>query len=612
AEKDVILSELQAGEDNPAHKLFEDLQTATLQHSVYGHPIIGYEPTIRAVRAEDLRAYRDTWYQPQNMGLLVVGDIEPEYVYAYVKQLFGGLKNTDPLKMVEPIDLQKCMAEKQVDVRYGPWKKVYLGLAFPAPALSDLSSIDLDVLCYLLTGDETAKFNKSYRYDTQLVDSIDVSNMNLARGGMLSIDVVLDAKNVARFWPALLKDLGGLSAAEFSKESVERAVFNIEMAMDRASETLTGLARWKSTVLFSLGGSFGEKNLRARLKNISPETLDAAIAKWFDPKKAIVRVLAPTGTTLPDLAGQLKWGNGQKQEEKIAEYVTQSEIIALENGCSLRLLPDTHAPYLSLAMIRSGGNSLLTANEQGLAQLTANLLSDGAGSFDAQALERYLTSRGMSLQCAAGKQVFSLQMDGPSKYQQDLLSILDLIINEPRFTEQDFLREKHVQTQALLARQDQPLSYLFAKLGPMLYANHPYGFDNLGTEETLKSLSLQNVRDFWQAQRSEPWVLTVAGSFQKDSVLAVAQKLAKESGAKKVVLQKPILGQEKKLLINLPGRNQAHLLKIFPTVPFTHSDAPALLLLSSVLSGQSGLLFCSMRDVEGLGYTVTAFPRLLP
>lgn len=64
--------------------------------------------------------------------------------------------------------------------------------------------------------------------------------------------------------------------------------------------------------------------------------------------------------------------------------------------------------------------------------------------------------------------------------------------------------------------------------------------------------------------------------------------------------------------IHAPGRNQAYLLQVFPTVPQDHPDAPALMLLDAVLSGQSGLLFSKMRDEQGLGYTVTSFYQSLP
>ena len=50
----------------------------------------------------------------------------------------------------------------------------------------------------------------------------------------------------------------------------------------------------------------------------------------------------------------------------------------------------------------------------------------------------------------------------------------------------------------------------------------------------------------------------------------------------------------------------------YRAVPRHHEDAPALMLLQALLSGQSGLLFNDMRDEQGLGYTVTALYRAMP
>jgi hypothetical protein len=103
----------------------------------------------------------------------------------------------------------------------------------------------------------------------------------------------------------------------------------------------------------------------------------------------------------------------------------------------------------------------------------------------------------------------------------------------------------------------------------------------------------------------------VAGDFDREKVLAFARSLPVPT-APAVDVPQPTWGADKRLPLSLPGRQQAHLLLAFHAVPLDHPDAPALMLLESVLSGQSGLLFNKLRDEQGLGYTVTAFYRSLP
>ncbi|MBQ7456514.1 MAG: insulinase family protein [Desulfovibrio sp.] len=613
-EKDVIVSELQGGDDSPQHKLFEELQKATLANTPYGHPIIGSEKTIRAVTRESLVAYRDYWYQPQNMALLVAGDIDPDQVLSYAKTLFTDVKNTHVEDALPEVVLGNAKTER-VAVLDGPWKKVYLGFAFPAPALTDLRSVDLDVLSYLLGGDATSYFYRKYKYEKELVDSITVNNMSLARAGLLSIHVQLDVDKVAPFLTAFTKDLATLHAGLFSKDELARAVFNLEDSLNKAGETLSGLAAWKGTVAFQLGGSIGEQNIRDRLAGMNADRIAQSLKTWFDPNHLRLRVLAPKGAKLPDCAGILQstWPATQKAQTGKPQYMEgAAERVDLPNNCVLLLRPDTHTPYMALSLTRFGGNALLDAKHQGLAHLTAALLSDGVGSMDAQAFEAYLAARAITMDASASRQLFTLALEGPSRFEKDMYSLLTLTLVSPRFEEREIAREITTMRALLRQREDHPMRYLFSKINPMLYPNHPYGYDELGSEALLATYTQKQVKEYWAKQTQQPWVLSCVGSFSREAIIDFAKTLASRLTQAKPSLPEPHFGTQSQLALPLPGRAQAHLVKIFPSVGLGHPDTPALMVLANILSGQSGVLFTNMRDKEGLGYTVTAFQRSLP
>lgn len=621
AEKDVVISELQRGEDSPQRKLYENLQTAALRNTPYGRPIIGYADTIRAITAGDLRAYVDRWYQPDNMMLLVAGDIEPEAVLAHAQTLFGGLRNSSDLAVPRPLDLAAAPGGARVEVARGPWNKVYLGIAFPAPGLRDLRSVDLDVLCYLLGGDGTSALYRKYKYERRMVDSISVDNMSLARAGLLTITAQLDADKVETFWNELTLDLSRLSAKQFTPEAVARAKFNLEDGMDRAGETLNGLAAWKGTIQFDLGGEQAERNLRFTQRNVDSAQLQGAIDHWFAPARARVRVLAPEGAA-PDLASRLEttlranWnavpGDGTMPAPSQGGNTAARETVELGNGRTLILIPDATVPYMSLDLLFTGGNALLSPQQQGLADLTARLLSDGCADLDAQGVERWLAERAASAGASAGLQSFGIALTGPSRFNADYFAFLRDMLARPRFERRELAREVENMQSAIRQRVDRPLAYMFARVSPFLFpGGQPYGYDSLGTPELLAGYDEAAVRAFWKRQSAQPWVLSVAGTFDREAVIAFARSLP-APGEAPVAVPAPHWNADKRLALTLTGRNQAHLLQIFPTVPLTHPDAPALLLLQSVLSGQSGLLFTRLRDEQGLGYTVTAFNRNMP
>lgn len=617
AEKDVIISELKGGDDTPTRRLFEDLQVAGLAHTVYGRPIIGFEKTIRAVTADDLRAYIRTWYQPQNMMLLVAGDIDPKAVLAHAEELFGDLKNDAALPEPAPVQLEGAAGGPRVEVTYGPWNKVYLGIALPAPALGDQRSIDLDVLAYALGGDGTSQFYRKYRYEKQLVDSISVGNMSLDRAGLFYMVAQLDADKVEPFWQEFTRDLAALDAGKIAPDVIERARFNYEDGMDRAGETLDGLTSWKATVQFELGGPQGEANVRHALAAVDSARLRQAQDLWLRPDRVRVRVLAPEKAQLPDLDAilQRNWPAPAAERQKAAaaeEKAGKREIVDLGQGRTVILQPDRTIPYVSLEILRPGGNALLKPADQGLAQLTAATLTDGCGTRDLDAMERFVAERAASLSASAGVQSFTVSLTGPARFNADYFALLGDLLHKPTFAEKDVRRQADTLKAALVRRQDNPMSFMGSKVNGFLFpGGQPYGFDGLGTAENQDRFGPKDVQAFWKQQNAQPWILSVAGDFDREKVLAFARSLPVPT-APAVDVPQPAWGADKRLPLSLPGRQQAHLLLAFHAVPLDHPDAPALMLLESVLSGQSGLLFNKLRDEQGLGYTVTAFYRSLP
>ncbi len=617
AEKNVIVSELKGGDDTPTRRLFEDLQVAGLAHTVYGRPIIGFEKTIRAVTADDLRAYIRTWYQPQNMMLLVAGDIDPKAVLAHAEELFGDLKNDTILPEPAPVQLEGAAGGPRVEVTYGPWNKVYLGIALPAPALGDQRSIDLDVLAYALGGDGTSQFYRKYRYEKQLVDSISVGNMSLNRAGLFYMVAQLDADKVEPFWQEFTRDLAALDAGKITPDVIERARFNYEDGMDRASETLDGLTSRKATVQFELGGPQGEANVRHALAAVDSARLRQAQDLWLRPDQVRVRVLAPEKAKLPDLDAILQhnWPAPAVERQKAAaaaEKVGKREIVDLGQGRTVILQPDRTIPYVSLEILRPGGNALLKPADQGLAQLTAATLTDGCGTRDLDAMERFVAERAASLSASAGVQSFTVSLTGPARFNADYFALLGDLLHKPTFAEKDVRRQADTLRAALVRRQDNPMSFMGSKINGFLFpGGQPYGFDGLGTTENQDRFGPGDVQAFWKQQNAQPWILSVAGDFDREKVLAFARSLPVPT-APAVDVPQPTWGADKRLPLSLPGRQQAHLLLAFHAVPLDHPDAPALMLLESVLSGQSGLLFNKLRDEQGLGYTVTAFYRSLP
>ncbi len=615
SEKEVILAELQRGNDNPHQRIFKELQTNTLKGTAYAHPIIGYEESIMAVSPKSMRDYIAKYYQPQNMLLMVVGNIKAEQVLAESQKIFGDLKNTGNMHPVNIIDASG-LDNATINIMEGPWNKVYLGLALPVPGFNDVRSLDLDVLAHVLGGDATSYLYKKYKYDQQLVDSISVANYSFERVGLLYFSIQLEAKNLPTFWKEFITDLATLKADVFSKKDMERAVILIEDSTHRAKETVSGLASYKGYAQLFLGGEQGEQNMLTTLAAINHGHLQKAIDTWLKAHRLNVCVLAPQGTKLPDLKADLQdlWKeNIEKKAHNDLKSAGKIKTVELGEGRKLILIPDNTMPYTAVNLYMTGGDNLSAAKgkEQGLANLMASVLTSGTKDMTALQMEAFLAERAAGFGARSGRQVFWLASSQPSRFNKDIFKLFQDVLTDASFSEEEIVREKNNQVASIRSRDDKPMAFAFSKLMPFLFGEHPYGYKSLGDIQQIQNYTREDILHFWQKQKEQPWVLSVAGDFDEAEVLAFAHSLPKPT-VKESEIAIPTWGQDLKLDLHMPGRDQAHHMLVFKTVNANHPDAVVLEVLQTALTGQSGLLYRELRDKQGLGYSVTASQSIYP
>ncbi len=294
--------------------------------------------------------------------------------------------------------------------------------------------------------------------------------------------------------------------------------------------------------------------------------LEEAIGHWLNPAMARVRVLAPENAELPDFAGIMEKNWPPRKLSVKMDWqadMGNRETVDLDNGCQVVLIPDATVPYISLDLLMPGGNAMLKPDQQGLAELTARLLTDGSGDLDAQAMERWLSERAASMSASAGLQTFGIALTGPSRFESDYFDILRHVLLNPRLAPAELAREVNNMKAAISMRKDNPLSYMFSRITPFLFPDgQPYGYERLGDPDILDKLNVVDVRNFWTMQSGQPWILAIAGSFNREKALEFAKSLPKPR-VDKFEWPVPHWGKEKDLRLTLPGRNQAHLMQIF-------------------------------------------------
>jgi len=146
-------------EDNPQSLTYEQFKATAYASSPYRIPIIGWMDDLENLQVDDLREWYRMWYAPNNATLVVVGDVDPDEVYAQAKKHFGPLK---PSKIAPLKPRLEITQRGRKDIRVeAPAKLPYLIMGYKAPVVltaeQDWEPYALDVLAGILDGGDSAR-----------------------------------------------------------------------------------------------------------------------------------------------------------------------------------------------------------------------------------------------------------------------------------------------------------------------------------------------------------------------------------------------------------------------------------------------------------------------
>lgn len=171
-------------EDRPRSLMYEQLMATALTAHPYRKPIIGWMNDLENMRVEDAREFYQRWYTPENVVLVVVGDVEPREVFALVEKLFGGIPS-HPLPLRKPQDEPPQLGAKRIIVK-APAELPYVMMTFRTPVLRDperdSEPYALKMLAAVLSGNESARLNRSLVREQRLASAASADYDGVARG----------------------------------------------------------------------------------------------------------------------------------------------------------------------------------------------------------------------------------------------------------------------------------------------------------------------------------------------------------------------------------------------------------------------------------------------
>jgi len=174
-------------DDQPESLAYERfMATAYTTHS-YKNPIIGWMRDLEKLTIEDLRAWYQRWYVPNNATLIVVGDVEPREVIALARQHFGPVPARKLERTRVPVEPPQKQIRRSRISAAAQVPSLYMG--YHAPAFSSRSNdwepYALMVLNGVLDGGGSARIERELVRKQQIASSAGVGYSPTSRHPVL-------------------------------------------------------------------------------------------------------------------------------------------------------------------------------------------------------------------------------------------------------------------------------------------------------------------------------------------------------------------------------------------------------------------------------------------
>ncbi len=294
----------------------------------------------------------------------------------------------------------------------------------------------------------------------------------------------------------------------------------------------------------------------------------------------------------------------------------------LSNGLELLLVSDPTLPYITYEVLFKGGTKQDPEGKEGVMSLLTASMDKGTKHRTAVELAEGLELMGSSLSVELDEDYVSFSVSSLSWLSEQVLKVFSEMMTQVVFKEQEFERSRK-KAIGNVKRSSENFSYYTHRVfNKYVFGNHPYSFYPHGDLKSLKSITLEDVKQMYkQAFNPSKAVLGVSGRLPKNIVEQLEKAFGTwgqgDSQAKKnttlnknISTTKNVTHEEKKLLlVDHPSAVQSELRMGHISVPSSHPDYLALKTANVILggSGMTSHLMQRVRVQKGLTYGVMSY-----
>ena len=597
-EKDVILREIAMTKDDPDSRLWETIFSVAFREHPYRQPIIGHRDVFSAVTRDDLAGYYRARYVPNNMVVVVVGDIDLAAMRAKVEEHFGAaprIRLAPVLVPEEPAQLAPRNEHRFEDVEV-----TRAVLVWPIPGLTHADAPVLDLLAMVLGHGDSSVLWQEVREKAGLVHTIDASAWNPGTTGLFCISFTCDADKREAAQAAVHRVLGRCAIRGFSPGQLKKAVRQLVVGEINSRKTMSGQASRLGVAEVVVGDLDHSRTFFAHLSAATPADARRALKEYLVPERLTAVSLNPatSATSAAALA------------TTTAVQADFSEI-KLPNGARLLLQADPRLPNLHLRFLMQGGPLFEERAKRGSTALLATMLTKDTRTRTAGEVAQFIEEIGGSFYPFSGNNSLGLAAEVLPPDDDRALAVIAEAVLTPAFKPATFAIERDAQVAALQQDDDDIVTLARKHLREKFFGAHPLALDAHGDQSGVKSLTPADLVGLHRRLCvGSNVILAVAGDFEPRKLVpklkAFLAKIprSKQPGVEWRKDSGNLLPAAMGDFIEQQPREQAVVLQGFPGPRVNADDFYVSEVADELFSGMASRLFERVREEKGLAYFV--------
>lgn len=631
SEMKAVIQELKMYRDNYPRSLIMELMSALFPDHPYHYPVIGYKQDLFDVHADRLRAFYKKHYWPNNATLVVVGDVDPEDVFAQAKKYFEKIPANKKYKK-EEFYFNKDIVAHSVTL-YRDVKQPLVVVGYLIPGLQSKNEHLMDLITMILGNGKGSRLYRKLVDEEQLVTDLGANPwMFFEHGIFFMFFEPKDINDVPRIQALIQSEIDDIAKNGITDQEYTRALKQSLRQYYSLLESIETQAREIGKSYLATGDeNFAFHFLDKPKKEVEKE-IKALLQSSFKPS------LMNTGLLLPlSEEDKKEWASMQKESDEYdvkflaarprtspieppsyAKKIKVNEAthfdfpkyqtMMLDNGVKVLYYDNNNTPKIDLILDLKASDYYDSDKLPGLYAFVASMMLEGTKKYTAKQLTDELEMRGMNVSIAPGIIVMSMLASDLEKG----LELLEEIIAHPRFDEEEIEKVRVQILSAIKHFWDDPRSFSKQLVDEYVYKNHPYAKNILGTEESIKKITKQDLIDFHKKYFSPDGArIAIVGDISSYNLKDVLEDtIGKLKGPKVESIVFPALQAVKPCEKIYPiNRDQAVLCFAGLSVDRKNPDYDKLLLFDQIFGG--GVLgslhskLYQLREQSGLFYNIS-------